>query len=40
MLLNITAILAGFLLLVWGADRLVAGAAATARSLPPPRRSR
>jgi cation:H+ antiporter len=33
MLLNITAVLAGFLLLVWGADRFVAGAAGTARSL-------
>lgn len=33
MLLNIAAVLAGFLLLVWGADRFVAGAAGTARTL-------
>lgn len=33
MLLNITAIFAGFILLVWGADRFVEGAAATARDL-------
>lgn len=33
MLLNVTAVLAGFLLLVWGADRFVAGAAGAARSL-------
>jgi cation:H+ antiporter len=33
MLLDIAAILAGFLLLVWGADRFVTGSAATARNL-------
>ena len=33
MLLNIIAILAGFGLLIWGADRFVAGASATARNL-------
>lgn len=33
MLLDTTAVLAGFILLVWGADRFVAGAAATARAL-------
>jgi cation:H+ antiporter len=33
MLYDIAAILAGFLLLVWSADRFVAGAAATARNL-------
>lgn len=33
MLPNVTAVLAGFLLLVWGADRFVAGAAGAARSL-------
>jgi cation:H+ antiporter len=33
MLLAITQLVAGFLLLVWGADRLVAGASATARNL-------
>ena len=33
MLLAIIQLVAGFLLLVWGADRLVAGASATARNL-------
>ncbi|GAB6041748.1 calcium/sodium antiporter [Endothiovibrio diazotrophicus] len=33
MLLSITAVLIGFALLVWGADRFVAGASATARNL-------
>ena len=33
MLIAIIQLLAGFLLLVWGADRLVAGASATARNL-------
>ncbi|MBT8074664.1 MAG: calcium/sodium antiporter [Xanthomonadales bacterium] len=33
MLIAITQLAAGFLLLVWGADRLVAGASATARNL-------
>jgi len=33
MLLDATAVLAGFILLVWGADRFVAGAAGTARIL-------
>ena len=33
MLIAITQLIAGFLLLVWGADRLVAGASATARNL-------
>ena len=33
MLLLVTAVIVGFVLLVWGADRFVAGAAATARNL-------
>ena len=33
MLIAIIQLVAGFLLLVWGADRLVAGASATARNL-------
>lgn len=33
MLLDATAVLTGFILLVWGADRFVAGAAGTARAL-------
>ncbi|MGD8581934.1 MAG: calcium/sodium antiporter, partial [Gammaproteobacteria bacterium] len=33
MLYNIAAIIAGFLLLVWSADRFICGAAATARNL-------
>lgn len=33
MLLDATAVLAGFILLMWGADRFVAGAAGTARAL-------
>ncbi len=33
MLIAVTQMVAGFLLLVWGADRLVAGASATARNL-------
>ena len=33
MLMAIIQLVAGFLLLVWGADRLVAGASATARNM-------
>jgi len=33
MLIPIAQIIGGFILLVWGADRLVAGASATARNL-------
>ena len=33
MLYNIAALIAGFLLLIWSADRFVEGAAATARNL-------
>ena len=33
MLIAIAQVIGGFILLVWGADRLVAGAAATARNL-------
>jgi len=33
MLLNLTAILSGFLMLIWGADRFVTGASASARNL-------
>lgn len=37
LLLPIAAVIAGFLMLVWGADRFVVGAAATARNLVYPR---
>ena len=33
MLLSVAAVIGGFVLLVWGADRFVHGAAATARNL-------